>query len=95
VNIVSGEESVCATCVQRQGLCARHKVGVLPQLAQPFWYKLVGTHHQQTPHEVMLAQMSPDARRVYDRKRTKEARKAARAVQMTQARERSLASLAA
>lgn len=94
VNTVSGEVAtveLCGACVTRQGLCRRHARGVLPQLAQPFWYQLVGTHHQKSA----LEEMSPEARRVYERKRTKAARRAARPVTMRNARARSLASLAA
>lgn len=61
--------------MQSLGLCGRHRKAVLPQLAQPFWYRLVGTHHQKSELEAM----SPEARRVYNRKRTKAARRAASA----------------
>lgn len=29
----------CDRCARSQGLCSRHKRGILPQLAQPFWYR--------------------------------------------------------
>lgn len=64
--------ALCTACVEQSGLCGRHKKGVLPQLAQPFWYQLVGTHHQKSVVEAM----SPEGRRVYNRKRTKAARRA-------------------
>lgn len=91
VDSLSGEMAPCPSCVSQQGLCGRHKKGILPQLAQPFWYKLVGATVDKTAHEQVLETMSPEARRVYHRKRTKAARRAA----MQQARQRSLAALAA
>lgn len=85
------EVAPCASCIEQQGLCGRHKKGILPQLAQPFWYKLVGATLEKTAHQQVLEEMSPEARRVYHRKRTKAARRAA----MAKARAASLASLAA
>lgn len=29
----------CDNCARSQGLCRRHRRGILPQLAQPFWYR--------------------------------------------------------
>lgn len=29
----------CDRCAQSAGLCRRHAHGILPQLAQPFWYR--------------------------------------------------------
>lgn len=81
----------CPACVSQQGLCGRHAKGVLPQLAQPFWYKLVGATVDKTAHELLLDEMSPEARRVYHRKRTKAARRAT----MAKARAAALAELAA
>lgn len=83
--------ALCPSCVEQQGLCGRHKKGVLPQLAQPFWYKLVGATLEKTAHEIALAEMSPEARRIYHRKRVKAARRAG----MQKARADALASLAA
>jgi len=94
VDTVSGEVAtvaLCGACVRRKGLCRGHAKGVLPQLAQPFWYQLVGTHYQKTAAE----RMSPEARRVYERKRTKRARQSARELQMATARQKSLTILAA
>lgn len=91
--MLSGEMDTCQRCVSARGLCRRHARGVLPQLAQPFWYKLVGTIAEKSAHEQVLETMGPEARKVYHRKRTKAARKAARAAQMQTARAASLASL--
>jgi len=97
VDTLSGEKArdddptpLCARCVRASGLCVRC-ARQIAKLAEPFWYKLVGTHYQQSAVE----QMSPEARRVFNRKRTKEARRAARAATMQGARARSLASLTA
>lgn len=35
----------CDECVAQKGLCGKHARGVLPQLAQPFWYRLVGSNY--------------------------------------------------
>lgn len=29
----------CPDCIEHDGLCRRHERSVLPQLAQPFWYR--------------------------------------------------------
>lgn len=29
----------CHRCARSLGLCRRHRRGILPQLAQPFWYR--------------------------------------------------------
>ena len=73
---LSGETDLCQACVKQRGLCGRHRRGILPQLAQPFWYRLVGRLLDRTTHEQMLAELSPEARRIYNRKRTKAARRA-------------------
>lgn len=36
-------EPLCADCLSREGLCLAHAKSVLPQLAQPHWYRLVGS----------------------------------------------------
>lgn len=48
--VVSGIElpPVCDACLSHDGLCLAHGKSVLPQLAQPHWYRLVGTTLQQT-----------------------------------------------
>lgn len=70
---VSEPDALCAACVEQLGLCARHAPGVLPQLKQPSWYRLVGEAHyapKATPE-------SPAARKVRERKERKRARKRA------------------
>jgi hypothetical protein len=79
---------LCPECVRASGLCASHAKGVLPQLAQPFWYQLVGTDHRHEEQRVQ-DEMSPEARKVYNRKRTRAARRAV----MQTARARALNSL--
>lgn len=32
-------QDVCADCIRHDGLCRKHERAVLPQLAQPFWYR--------------------------------------------------------
>lgn len=61
-----------------------------PRLAEPFWYRHAHSGIWNSQKELQ-AVMSPDALRVYNRKRTKAARKAT----STAARERALAFLAA
>lgn len=34
---------ICPDCVKQDGLCKRHIPSVCPNLAQPGWYRLVGT----------------------------------------------------
>lgn len=80
--------SPCPECIRSQGLCASCGKSVLPQLAQPFWYKLVGTDRRDESQRT-VAEMSPEARKVYNRKRTKAARRAV----MQAARARALTSL--
>jgi hypothetical protein len=43
---------------------------VLPQLAQPWWYRLVGTHHHDENTE-----LSPEALRIKARKQRKRAKR--------------------
>ena len=61
----------CDECVAQRGLCGRHKRAILPQLAQPHWYRLVGTDHHDERTE-----MSREARKVADRKARKAKRRA-------------------
>jgi hypothetical protein len=63
---------------------------LLPKLAQPFWYRQAHSGIWTSEKENKAA-MSPDALRVYNRKRTKAARKATQAL----GRARALALLAA
>lgn len=89
--LLSGEESLCAACLRTPGrLCDRCKPDVLPQLKQPSWHRHAHSG-VWTNEKEQKATMSPEARRVYNRKRTKAARRAVSA----KARERALASLAA
>lgn len=91
---VPGEEVICSRCVCADGkLCGRCKRSVLPQLTQPSWHK--HAHSGMWTDAKALALMSPETRRVYNRKRTKAARKAARSANMAAARARSLIDLAA
>ena len=86
--LLSGEEAPdCAACVRRHGLCGHHARRIAA-LVQPYWYRLVGTHYRDAERDRQQA-MSPDARRVYNRKRVRAARRA----QMEAARLRDLASL--
>ncbi len=63
--------AVCSDCVTANGLlCERCAKSVLPQLAQPFWYQLVGTHHYtKTPTE------SPEGRAIRERKERRAAKR--------------------
>lgn len=62
-------DPVCSACVEAHGLCERHGRQILPQLAQPFWHRLVGeTHYDKRVEE------SPAARKVRERKERKRAR---------------------
>ena len=87
-------EPPCRYCIEQGGLCKRHSRSVCPQLAQPFWYRLVGTDAQKSAEQ----EMSPEARRIAERKRRKAAKRAsdaARGVNMSRARQRSLEKLRA
>jgi hypothetical protein len=72
--VLSLAGDICPACVAQQGLCQRHEKGVLPQLAQPFWHKLVGQDRRYEEQRV-LADMSPEARLVYERKQRKAKRR--------------------
>lgn len=43
--VISGLDlpPVCDDCLSHDGLCLAHGKSVLPQLAQPRWYRLVGS----------------------------------------------------
>lgn len=73
--LLAGEKAAdvapCDDCVAQRGLCGRHKRGVLPQLAQPHWYRLVGHAHHDERKE-----MSREARKIADRKARKAKRRA-------------------
>jgi hypothetical protein len=71
--------------VDADGLCERHAKGVLPQLAQPHWYRLVGDDLRGQEQRAVEA-MSPEARLVYERKQRKAQTRAARAARMANAR---------
>jgi hypothetical protein len=40
--IVAASVPLCDDCLTHEGLCIAHAPSVLPQLAQPHWYRLVG-----------------------------------------------------
>lgn len=54
--VVSGTDMppLCDACLAHEGLCIAHAKSVLPQLAQPHWYRLIGTplrHTKPLPDE--------------------------------------------
>lgn len=62
-------DAVCPQCVKADGLCGYHGKQVLPQLAQPFWHRLVGATHYD-----MRREESAEGRKVRERKERKRAR---------------------
>jgi hypothetical protein len=91
VNSYSGEKSAREEGVTEALHTKRASLELgAPRLAEPFWYSQAHSGRWTSEKELKAA-MSPDALRVYNRKRTKAARKASSAT----ARERALALLAA
>lgn len=56
---------VCSYCVESHGLCSTHALSVLPQLAQPFWYRHA---HSGMYYETGKDKPSPEAQRLIARK---------------------------
>lgn len=81
VEIPAGD--VCKNCVEQQGLCRRHEKAILPQLAEPFWYRQA---HSGMFHELRDEKAhSPEALRLIrrkDRRRAKRAEELRRLVDM-------------
>jgi hypothetical protein len=63
----------CASCARSQGLCQRHARGILPQLAQPFWYR--HAHSGLWSDEKEQAVLSQAGRKIARRKAMKERRR--------------------
>jgi hypothetical protein len=57
---------LCPDCVSASGLCASHAKGVLPRLAQPHWYRLVGDSYHDVRKDESAA--GAKARRRTERK---------------------------
>lgn len=73
---------LCALCVDQLGLCARHAMHVLPQLAEPGWYRHA---HSGMYFETGKHKPSPEAQRNEARKARKAQRRAARLRPLMQA----------
>lgn len=71
-------QDVCPECVEQDGLCRRHEKAILPQLAQPGWYRLVGSAHYGK--EQVEKAKDPAAIRLI---RRKERRRASRARELS------------
>lgn len=72
---------VCDDCVAHEGLCKRHEPSVLPQLAQPGWYRLVGhTHYGKETAERELDSATSRLLKRKERKRAKRLRELALAI---------------
>lgn len=69
------EVALCPACVLAAGFCVRCVKAVSPRLAQPFWYRLVGTHHRDAERDARQA-LSPEGQKIARRKQTREARRA-------------------
>ena len=72
---VPQNEPICPQCVCSEGLCTHHAKSVLPQLAQPGWYRLVGAQHYI---DKRASVESPEAKKVRLRRERKRARAAER-----------------
>lgn len=63
----------CPDCIEHDGLCKRHEKAILPQLAQPGWYRLVGnTFYGKAQAE---KEMDAATRRLIKRKERKRAKR--------------------
>ena len=72
---VPPNDPLCPQCVSSEGLCAHHAKSVLPQLAQPGWYRLVGVQHYVDKRASIE---SAEAKKVRLRRERKRARAAER-----------------
>lgn len=72
---------LCTACVEQAGLCERHAKHVLPQLAEPAWYRHA---HSGMYFETGKHKPSPEAQRKAARKARRAERRAARMRPLTQ-----------
>ena len=85
VEIVDDLPALCDECVRRQGLCHRHERDVLPQLAQMWWYRLVGSDWNDGDKATdCVVPVDPDEKRRAKREARKRFKRSAKAAIATQ-----------
>lgn len=70
----ASEVPICPACLDSAGLCLSCSRGVLPRLAQPSWYRLIGEALVEQKRRQDRNAPSPEAARIKERR----ARKASR-----------------
>lgn len=76
---LAADVPLCPDCCERSGLCVRCAKSVVPQLAQPHWYRLVGKDRRGAD-QIADGELSREGRKAKNRRTRKAARRLARAL---------------